>query len=185
MQWQYSINGSTWANLSGATSPTLSASGLSGLENGWQVQVVLASVGELDARTSHQRWDGAGDEHLAGAGKGRDAGTDVDGQTGDVVASKFDLTGVNPGSYVNVQRLQGISDGQGAFDGATGAVEGGQEAIAGVVNLPAPESLELLSDRSVVAFEQVPPTSVPELRCPVGGAHDVGEQHGGQDSLGP
>jgi hypothetical protein len=44
VQWQFSLNhGSTWANLSGATSPTLSASGLNGLENGWQVRAVFSN----------------------------------------------------------------------------------------------------------------------------------------------
>jgi alpha-tubulin suppressor-like RCC1 family protein len=42
-QWQFSINGTAWANLSGATSPTFSASGLNGLENGWQVRAVFSN----------------------------------------------------------------------------------------------------------------------------------------------
>jgi Listeria-Bacteroides repeat domain (List_Bact_rpt) len=45
VQWQYSLNaGGTWANLAGATSPTFSASGLSALENGWQVQAVFTNI---------------------------------------------------------------------------------------------------------------------------------------------
>jgi alpha-tubulin suppressor-like RCC1 family protein len=44
VQWQYSLDhGTTWANLSGATSPTLSASGLNGLVNGWQVRAVFSN----------------------------------------------------------------------------------------------------------------------------------------------
>jgi alpha-tubulin suppressor-like RCC1 family protein len=44
VQWQYSFDhGTTWANLSGATSPTFSASGLNGLENGWQVRAVFSN----------------------------------------------------------------------------------------------------------------------------------------------
>jgi hypothetical protein len=44
VQWQYSLNsGSTWANLSGATSTTLAESGLNGLTNGWQVRAVFTN----------------------------------------------------------------------------------------------------------------------------------------------
>jgi hypothetical protein len=45
VQWQFSANsGSTWANLSGATSDTFSASGLNALENGWQVRAVFTNA---------------------------------------------------------------------------------------------------------------------------------------------
>ena len=44
VQWQYSVNGgSTWTNLSGATSTTLTATGLNGLENGWEVRAVFTN----------------------------------------------------------------------------------------------------------------------------------------------
>jgi alpha-tubulin suppressor-like RCC1 family protein len=52
VQWQYSANsGTTWANLTGATSPTFSASGLNALENGWQVRAVFTNTN--GSATSH------------------------------------------------------------------------------------------------------------------------------------
>jgi hypothetical protein len=47
VQWQYSVDhGTTWANLSGpsSTSTTFTASGLNGLENGWQVRAVFSNL---------------------------------------------------------------------------------------------------------------------------------------------
>jgi len=52
VQWQYSVNaGSTWANLAGATSTTLIASSLNGLENGWEVRAVFTN--SVSSATSH------------------------------------------------------------------------------------------------------------------------------------
>jgi hypothetical protein len=45
VQWQLSTNhGSTWANISGATSTTLTATGQNALENGWQVRAVFTNT---------------------------------------------------------------------------------------------------------------------------------------------
>ncbi len=44
VQWQYSTNaGSTWTNLAGATSTTLTVSGLTSFENGWEVRAVFTN----------------------------------------------------------------------------------------------------------------------------------------------
>ena len=44
VQWQYSLNnGVAWANISGATSTTLTIPGLNGLENHWQVRAVFTN----------------------------------------------------------------------------------------------------------------------------------------------
>jgi hypothetical protein len=44
VQWQYSFNGgTTWANLSGATSPTLTIGPLNGFVNGWELQAVFTN----------------------------------------------------------------------------------------------------------------------------------------------
>ena len=45
VQWQYSTNGgSTWTNLAGATSTTLTVSNLTAFENGWKVRAVFTNV---------------------------------------------------------------------------------------------------------------------------------------------
>ncbi len=45
VQWQYSTNaGSTWTNLAGATSTSLTVSSLTSFENGWEVRAVFTNV---------------------------------------------------------------------------------------------------------------------------------------------
>jgi hypothetical protein len=52
VQWQYSVNaGGTWTNLAGYTSTTFTASGLNGLENGWEVRAVFTN--SAGSATSH------------------------------------------------------------------------------------------------------------------------------------
>jgi hypothetical protein len=44
VQWQYSLNsGSTWANLSGATTTTITEGPLNALENHWQLRAVFTN----------------------------------------------------------------------------------------------------------------------------------------------
>jgi len=55
---------------------------------------VGASVAERDARAGYQVGDGAGDEHLAGLGRGRYPGAGMDRDAGQVLTGGFDLAGV-------------------------------------------------------------------------------------------
>src|SRR3954454_19983263 len=66
------------------------------------LQLVGAAFGELEARTDDELADGAGDEDLAGAGEGADAGADVDRHAADVVADQLDLPGVDADADVDV-----------------------------------------------------------------------------------
>jgi hypothetical protein len=44
VQWQYSTNaGGTWANLSGATSTSITVSSLTSFENGWELRAVFTN----------------------------------------------------------------------------------------------------------------------------------------------
>jgi hypothetical protein len=45
VQWQLSVNGgSTWANLSGATSTTFVSGSLNAFENGWKLRAVFTNL---------------------------------------------------------------------------------------------------------------------------------------------
>ena len=56
-------------------------------------------------------------------------GTDVSGHPGHVIAPDLDLASVDPGPHADVERLQRLSDGQGALDRSTGTVEGGVAVV--------------------------------------------------------
>jgi len=77
-----------------------------------------------------------------------------------------------------------VADRLGATDGARGTVEGGEEPVAGGVDLLSPEPLELSAYRGVVALDHVAPRTVSERGSPFGGADDVGEHHGGEHTVG-
>src|SRR5262249_36641047 len=76
-------------------------------------------------------------------------------------------------------------DGGGALEGARGAVEGDQHPVAGRLHLAAAEALELRPQRLERLREQVAPGRVAEARDDLGGADDVGEEKGGQDTVAP
>ncbi|MGL2966454.1 GEVED domain-containing protein [Flavobacterium sp. XGLA_31] len=51
-QWQVSTNGTTWSNVSGATSSTLLLTGLTAAMNGYQYQVIVSGAAPCSALTS-------------------------------------------------------------------------------------------------------------------------------------
>jgi hypothetical protein len=74
----------------------------------------------------------------------------------------------------------GVPHGAGAPDGPGRPVEGGEEAVAGCVDLGAAEPVQQPADPRVMLIEQVPPAPVAELAGCLGRPDEVGEQHRGQ-----
>ncbi len=64
------------------------------------------------------------------------------------------------------------------------AVEAGEEAVAGGVDLAAGKPNQLSAHQRVVLLEEFAPSAVPEFGQLRGGAHDVGEQDGGENAIG-
>jgi hypothetical protein len=62
-------------------------------------------------------------------------------------------------------------------------VEGGQEAVAGRLDFPTFEQLELPAHDRVVFGQEFPPPLVAELFSPVCRVDDVSEEHGSHDAL--
>src|SRR4029453_13456881 len=102
---------------------------------------------------------GPGDEDLARCGLAQDAGGDVDGDPADVVAADLDLAGVEPGPDLEVDVAELLAQGDRAGNGPSGAVEGGQEAVAGRLDQPAAPLLDQAAALVVVDLEQVPPAA--------------------------
>ena len=119
-----------------------------------------------------------------GRARADDVCADVDGESGDVVAADFYLTGVDTGTDVDVRDAERVTDSDCAFDRSPGTLERGEKTVAPGVDLTAPEAFDLGADVLIVAVEHVAPTSVAELRGAVRGTDDVGEQHGGEHSVG-
>ena len=148
------------------------------------LQLVRAEVLEPHVRAGHQISHGARHQHLAGAGLRHHAGTDVDRDPADLRPDHLDLAHVDAGPHLDAEALNVANHRLGAPDGLGGLVERGEEPIAGRVDLPPLEPLELPPHQRVVRARDLPPPLVTDLHCLVGRAHDVGEQHGGEQALG-
>jgi hypothetical protein len=81
----------------------------------------------------------------------------VDGDSGDLVPEELALARVQACPNLEPEALDGVTGGDGAADGARRAVEAREEAVAGGVDLPSAEALQLAPYDRVVAPEQLGP----------------------------
>ena len=95
-----------------------------------------------------------------GLGLGRNAGSDVDRDPGDLLADDLALAGVQAGADLEPELAYGGSDRLRAADCSDRPVEGGEEPVAGRVDLATAEAAELLADERVVAFDAAPATRI-------------------------
>ena len=63
------------------------------------------------------------------------------------------------------------------------AVEAGEEAVPGDVELGSTEAHQVPADQGVMALEQLPPCTIADLGCLGSRADDVGEENRGQDAI--
>ena len=121
------------------------------------------TVVEVDPRACHQVLDRAGDEDLAGAGKGSHPCPDVHRNSANLVVHELDLASVQAGAHLKAERSDGGADGYRASDRPCRAIERGEKAIASRVDLAAPEAVELGPDDLAVGLQQVTPAGIAEL----------------------
>jgi hypothetical protein len=107
----------------------------------------------------------------------------VNGETSDIVADQFYLASVHPGANREPECGDRLPNRAGAANRAGGAVENGQESIAGRLNLASTEAVELAARLMVVLEEHLAPGGVaqtPEVR---GRVHDIRAEHRGEDPI--
>ena len=92
----------------------------------------------------------------------------MDCESADPVTSYFDLAGVQscPHRYPEAPRLH--TDRVGTPYGAGRAVEGGEESVAGSVDLAATVAAESGPDSRIVRTEKLRPSVVADTRCSLG-----------------
>jgi hypothetical protein len=91
---------------------------------------------------------------------------------------------MQPGSNLKAEGTHSLPNGNRASNGAARAVERGESSIPGALDLPATESIELAQDKAIVRVDQLLPAPVPYFCGFGGGADDIGEHHGGENTLG-
>jgi hypothetical protein len=124
-----------------------------------------------------------GSEHLGRSGGGCQPGAYMHGHADELVVQDLPRARVNADAYLDSQRLSGVNDRLGDAQRPRWAVEGGQEAVAGAVDLAAAEPGQFVADQPVVLGHQVPPSAVTEAGGVLGRGDDVGEQHRGKDPV--
>ena len=149
----------------------------------YALELVFAAWGELQAGAGGEIDDGAGYEDLAGVGEGRDALGGVHGDPDHAGRPSFDLAGVEPCSKSDALLPCRVEHLGGAPHGTRWTVEGSESPIAGRFDDPAPVAGDKAFHRPVVLIEGSAPRVVATRRELFRGRHDVGEQHGRQDSI--
>ena len=136
-----------------------------------------AALPELKLRTRHEILNRAGNEHLAGEGRRRDARPDVHGDPGHLLADDLALARMNAGSDLDAEAPHAVADRAGATDSLRRPLERRKEAIAGRVEHATIEAIQLLVNEVVVAFHELPPAAVADPRRVLARADDVREHH--------
>src|SRR6266540_3187475 len=132
------------------------------------LQNLLASLLELDPRPGDEVSHRRGDEHLPGGRSRGHARADVDCDAADLVAEELTLPGVHPAADLETEVANCFGDRLRTHDRARRAVECGEESVAGVVDLAAPEPVELATDERVMTLEELGPGVVAHLGCSLG-----------------
>ena len=101
------------------------------------LQLGCLALLELELRAGDEILDRSRHEHLPGTRRVRHAGADVHGDPADLAAHLLALTGVEARPDLEPERANRVDDRRGAADGARGPVEGGEETVAGRLDLRA------------------------------------------------
>jgi hypothetical protein len=147
------------------------------------LELVLASIVELDAGSGDEVMHRAGHKDLVRLGQARDSLADVNGDAADIVSDELDLTGMEASSNLDAEIANGVRNGSGSADGTSRTVEDGKKAVARRLDLPASVTEQLGAHHLVMGGEQVPPLAIAEPSRLLSGLDNVGEQHGGQDPV--
>ena len=95
----------------------------------------------------------------------------------------LDLAGVEPGTDLEAESADRLGDGTGTLDGPGRTVECGQGAVAGGLDVSAPEALELPLDQVSYRSSDSRHCRSPSSGQVFCGSHDVGEQDCHQDAI--
>ena len=96
-------------------------------------------------------------------------------QTRDPAVTDLNLARVEPCADLDTEPLYGVTDRRCAADRSGGPVEGGEEPVAGGIDLLTAEAGQLVPHDSVMSAFQFAPALVAHGRRPLSGTHNVRE----------
>ena len=120
-------------------------------------------------------------EHLVRTGLRHHPRADVDRDATDLLTGRLDLAHVHACSDLDPVALEVPLDRERALDGIRRLLEGGEEPVAGGVDLAAVEALEPGADDPMVRLDHLVPSAIAELGRQLGRPDDVREQDRRQD----
>src|SRR5207253_2076141 len=127
------------------------------------LQLVGATVFEPEARAADEVPDCARDEHFAGVRKRRDACAGVDSDSADFRVDDLAFARVKTNAHFEIKLANRVDNRAGTPDGTGWPVEGGEEAVAGRVQLAAAKPGELTTNEGMMTREQATPGAIGQL----------------------
>src|SRR6266508_155260 len=142
-----------------------------------------ASLAKVDPGAGDEVLDRTGNDHLTGSSLGGHACPDVNRDPTHLAIELLALARVQTSANLEAKVAHRVDDRVSAADRSCWTIEGGEEPVAGGVELTAAEAGELPTHTRVVLREQLAPAAVAELGQLRRRADDVGEEHRRQHSL--
>jgi hypothetical protein len=105
-----------------------------------------------------------------------DARRDMNGETANIWAVKFYLSGMNPGADINPEGSRSLNYRQRAMNSTRRAIEGGEETVAEALDLVAAKAVQGLANDLVMRSKHRVPTLVAKRLSPFCGGNYVSEQ---------
>src|SRR5262245_55197729 len=130
---------------------------------------------EVPHRTRH--------EHITGFRPRRNTCPDVHGEAANGCSVELDLACVDSDPYVESESAGVVADREATANGPSGAVEDGEEAGAGDVDLAPTKTSQQGSDALVVRCDEVAPRPVTQPCSRLGRCDDVREKDGREDTV--
>ncbi len=140
------------------------------------LQLVVAAIGQGDARALDQVVRCLTDSDLAGLSQRQDAGGEMHGNAARAFRHELDLAGIDRNPDLDPEVPHRVADGDSAPDRASRPVEARMKAVAGGIVLDTSVSGELAPDSIMVPLEERRPGSVADLAQAIRRADDVSEQ---------
>src|SRR5262245_60042022 len=144
----------------------------------YALERVAPACVEPDTGAGHEVSDRAGCQDLLGLRHRGDARPGVHGDPADPGPGDLALARVYARPHLEAKLVYRVANGAGAADRARGTVEDREESVARYVDLPAAEAIELLARHAEIAVQELAPAPITDRHRPLGGAHNVREQHG-------
>jgi hypothetical protein len=124
---------------------------------------VGAPVGEVEAGSDEDVFDGTGGEHLVWVRERTDPGSDVHGETGDGVASEFNLARVYADPGLEFDAGADVDECARAPHGVAGNREDREDPVAGRLHDPPAVGAGALGEVPFVAADELTPTTIAHL----------------------